>query len=195
VAEVTAIGFTAPIFITIGAALFLGERLRARRIAAVVIGFLGTVVILQPGLKVIEPGALAQLASAPVLAVSYLLAKKLTETETSLAIVAYLSIFVTLALLPLAVLHWRSPTLEEHGLLFLTAVLATAGHYTLTRAMNATQITVLQPFQFLQLVWASLLGFQVFGEVPDPGTWIGGVIIVASATYIAHREARDAGGT
>ncbi len=191
VAEVTAIGFTAPLFITIGAALFLGERLRTRRVVAVVVGFLGTLLILQPGVRVIEAGALAQLAAAPVLAGSYLIAKKLTETESSAAIVAYLSILVTVALAPLAMLHWRTPTLEEIALLFATAVFATAGHYTMTRAMHATELTVLQPFQFLQLVWASLLGLYAFGEVPRAGTVLGGLIIVACATYIAHREARQ----
>ena len=113
VAEVTAIGFTTPLFVTIGAALFLVERLRARRIGAVLIGFCGTLMILQPGLKAIEAGALAQVAAAPVLACSYLIAKKLTETESPVAIVAYLSVFVTAALAPLALLSWRTPTVEE----------------------------------------------------------------------------------
>lgn len=195
VAEVTAIGFTAPLFITIGAALFLGEQLRARRVAAVVVGFLGTLLILQPGIRIIEAGALAQLAAAPVLAGSYLIAKKLTESESSGAIVAYLSILVTVALAPLAALHWRAPTLEELALLFATAIFATAGHYTMTRAMRATELTVLQPFQFLQLVWASLLGLYAFGEVPRAGTILGGLVIVACASYLAHRETRQSAGT
>ena len=157
---------------------------------AVVVGFLGTLLILQPGVRAIEAGALAQLAAAPVLAASYLIAKKLTETEPSAAIVAWLSILVTLALAPLALLDWRTPTLEELALLFATAIFATAGHYTMTRAMRATELTVLQPFQFLQLVWASLLGLYAFGEVPRAGTLVGGLVIVGCATYIAHREAR-----
>ncbi len=192
IAQVTAIGFTTPIFTTIGAALYLGEHLYARRIAAVVVSFLGTLVILRPGAVGIELGALAQLAAAPLFACSFLIAKKLTETESSASIVAYMSVFVTLALLPPALLVWRTPTLTELGWLFVTAVFATAGHYTFTRAMQAVELTVLQPFSFLQLAWATLLGFYAFSEVPDVWTLTGGAIIVASVTYIAHREARAA---
>ena len=193
IAQVTAIGFTTPIFTTMGAVLFLGEVLHARRIAAVVVSFLGTLIILRPGAVSIEPGALAQLAAAPLFACSFLIAKKLTETESSASIVAYMSVFVTLALLVPALLVWRTPTLTELGWLFVTAIFATAGHYTLTRAMQAAELTVLQPFSFLQLVWATLLGFYLFSEVPDVWTLTGGAVIIASVTYIAHREARAAG--
>jgi len=188
IAEVTAIGFTAPLFTTIGAALFLGERLRARRIMAVVAGILGTLVILRPGIQVIEAGALAQLAAAPLFACSFIVAKKLTITESSAAIVGWLSVFVTLALLPPALAVWRAPSAHELALLAATALCATAGHYTLTRAMRLEELSLLQPFSFLQLVWASALGLVVFSEVPDAWTWVGGAIIVTSATYIAHRE-------
>jgi drug/metabolite transporter (DMT)-like permease len=188
IAEVTAIGFTAPIFTSLGAALFLGERLHSRRIGAILIGFGGTMVILRPGFQEIEPGALAQLTAAPLFAISFLIAKKLTATQSSASIVAFLSIFVTLALLPPALMVWRTPTPQELGWLLATATLATLGHYTLTRAFQAAPITVTQPFSFLQLVWATLLGFYAFSEEPDLWTWVGAGIIVGSATYIAHRE-------
>ena len=191
IAQVTAIGFTTPVFTAIGAALYLGERLYTRRIAAIAVSFLGTVIILRPGVVAVEFGALAQLAAAPLFACSFLIAKKLTQTESSASIVAYMSVFVTLALLPPALLVWRTPTLTELGWLFVTAVFATAGHYTFTRAMQAMELTVLQPFSFLQLVWATLLGFYAFSEVPDVWTLTGGAIIIASVTYIAHREARN----
>lgn len=189
IAEVTAIGFTSPLFITIGAALFLGERLRLRRITAVILGFIGTLVILRPGIDIIEIGAWAQLAAAPLFACSFIVAKKLTQTESGTSIVAWMTVFVTLALLPPALLVWRDPTLDELFWLALTALCATAGHYTLIRAMSLAEITLLQPFSFLQLVWASLLGLALFGEVPDVWTLAGGAIIVGAATYIVHREA------
>ncbi|MDP7549489.1 MAG: DMT family transporter [Alphaproteobacteria bacterium] len=190
VAEVTALGFTAPIFATIGAALFLGEKLYVRRISAVIIGFIGTLVILRPGMQAIELGAIAQLAAAPLFAASLLMAKKLTETEHNSTIVAVMAVFVTFALLPPAMLVWRSPTFEELIWLFAVAGLATLGHLTMTQSFRCAEITALQPITFLQLVWATLLGFYVFGEAPDAWTWAGGGIIVISATYIAHREAR-----
>ena len=161
IAEVTALGFTAPIFTTIGAALFLGEKVRARRIGAVLMGFAGALIILRPGIAVIDPGAIAQLVAAPLL------------------------------LLVPALLVWRTPTLVELGWLFATAGFATAGHLTLTQAFRAAEITVTQPVAFLQLVWATLLGYYAFGETPDIFTWIGAAVIVASATYIAHRELKN----
>ncbi len=190
IAEVTALGFTAPIFTTIGAALFLGEKMHLRRIGAVLVGFGGTLIILRPGFEAVSIGALAQVAAAPVFAGSFLIAKKLTETQSSMSIVAFLSIIVTLLLLPPALLSWRTPTWTELGLLFLVASLATAGHVSLTQAFKSAEITVTQPAQFLQLVWATLLGLLVFGEQPVLWTWVGGAVIVISATYIAHRETR-----
>ncbi len=188
IAEVTALGFIAPIFTTIGAAMFLGERLRARRVAAVILGFAGTLVILRPGIAVVDIGALAQVAAAPLFAASFIITKKLTETDSNVTIVAYMSVFVTLALAPPALMDWRTPTFEELGWLFATAVFATLSHLCLTQALRSAELTVTQPISFLQLVWATLLGIYMFGEVPDLFTWIGAAIIVASATYIAHRE-------
>ena len=189
IAEVTAIGYTAPIFVTIGAAMFLGEPLQLRRIMAVVAAFVGAVIILRPGLQEVSSGQLAQLGAAPLFAASYLMAKKFTEGEDPGVIVAMLSLFCTLTLLPGAIWQWREPTSEEVGWLALTALIATAGHYTLTRAFEAAPITVTQPVQFLQLVWATLLGMAVFGEPLDAFVLIGGGVIVGSATYISHREA------
>lgn len=192
IAEVTAIGYTAPIFVTIGAAIFLGEKLYFRRIAAVVIGFLGTLIILRPGFETVNIGQLAQLGAAPFFAVSFILAKKLTQRAEPAAIVAMLSLFCTLALLPLAIMQWRTPTADELFWLTLTAFFATAGHYTLTKAFEAAPITVTQPVGYLQLVWAALLGMAVFNEALDPFVFLGGGIIVAAATYISHRETQAA---
>ena len=107
-------------------------------------------------------------------------------------IVAMLSLFCTLLLLPGALLHWRDPTLEEVLWLSLTAVVATTGHYTLTRAFAAAPLTVTQPLGFLQLVWATVLGVTLFGEALDPFVLLGGGIVVAAASYISHREAAAA---
>lgn len=190
IAEVTALGFTAPIFTTVGAALFLGEKLTVHRVGAVLMGFGGAMVILQPGFEEINLGQLAQLTAAPLFACSFLTAKRLTQVETSAAIVAFLSLFVTIALLPAALAVWRQPTLEELGWLFVVAALATAGHVTLTQAFRAADMTVTQPFQFFQLVWATLLGLALFGEQPDLWTWVGGGMIVAGASWIARHESR-----
>ncbi len=189
IAEVTAIGYTSPIFVTIGAAMFLGERPHGRRIAAVLAGFAGALIILRPGFAEISLGQLAQLTAAPLFAASFIFAKKLTRDEDPAFIVYMLSVFCTLALLPGAIYQWRTPSLEEVFWLTMTAIFATAGHYTLTRAFRAAPITVTQPIGFLQLVWAALLGLVVFDEALDPFVFVGAAVIIAAATYISHREA------
>ena len=190
IADVTALGFTSPIFVTLGAALFLGERLRLRRMIAIGIGFAGMLVILRPGLNTLELGAAAMLLAAPLFAASMLLAKRLTAAQRPGEIVAFLSVFVTLVLMPPALYVWRAPTWEEMVWLTATAVFATLGHIALVKAYSLVEITVTQPVTFVQLVWASLLGYFVFAEVPDVWTILGGMIIVASASYIAHRESQ-----
>ena len=188
IAEVTAIGYVAPIFVTIGAALFLGERLHFRRIGGVIAGFIGALIVIRPGFQEINLGQLAQLGAAPLFAISFIIAKKLTARESPSMIVGMLSVFCTLALLPGAILQWRTPTWEETALLTLTAFLATAGHYTLTKAFAAAPITVTQPLAFLQLIWATLIGVFLFAEEIDPFVILGGVIVVTAVSYISHRE-------
>lgn len=188
VAEVTAIGYASPIFVAIGAGLFLGEKLRARRIVGIIIGFIGTIIILRPGIQEINLGQIAQLCATPLFAISFLLAKKLTETENSVMIVSVLSIGCTIALLPGALMQWQTPTVIELLWLLLTAVFATAGHYALTRAIAAAPLTVTQPLGFLQLIWAIIIGYLIFDESVDHYVLLGGAIIVASTTYISHRE-------
>ncbi len=192
IAEVTAIGYVTPIFVTIGAAIFLGERLRLMRISGVLAGLIGALVILRPGFQEISIGQLAQLATAPLFAISFLMTKSLTGKTDSQTIVAMLTLFCTIFLLPLAMLDWRTPTSIELFWLFITALCATFGHYAMTRALDAAPISVTQPITFLQLVWASLLGILLFNEPVDPFVILGGTIIVGAATFISHREAKRA---
>lgn len=189
ISEVTAIGYTTPIFTVMGAVLIFGERIRMRRIIAIIIGFVGILIILRPGFQTIEVGSLAQLVAAPCFAISFLFAKKLTNTENSSDTLVMLSVFCTLVLLPGAVYLWRSPTMTELIWLALVAVFATAGHYAITKSIANAPLTVTQPFSFLQLVWAIIFGFLLFDEVPDLWVCLGAAIIVATITYMSHREA------
>ncbi len=188
IAEVTAIGYLTPIFVTIGAALFLAEPLRIRRIMGVVVGLLGALIILRPGFNEISIGQFAQLGAAPLFAVSYLMTKSMTGKSDPQTIVGLLTLFCTLFLLPLALIDWKPPSADDLVWLALTAVCATFGHYAMTRALAAAPISVTQPITFLQLVWASILGIVAFGETVDPFVILGGTIIVAAATFISHRE-------
>ena len=189
IAEVTAIGYVAPIFVTIGAFFFLGETMHIRRLLGVLAGLAGAWIILRPGFRELNIGQLAQLATAPFFAASYLIAKRLTARAEPGTIVAMLTVCCTLALVPGALINWRAPSAEELFWLATTAACATSGHYTLTRAFEAAPISLTQPIGFLQLVWASILGIVAFGEPVDPFVILGGAIIVAAASYISHREA------
>ncbi|WP_322893817.1 MULTISPECIES: DMT family transporter [unclassified Yoonia] len=188
-AEVTAMNYLSPVYVSIGAALFLGEKLPPRRLAAVVIALIGAAIILRPGMKAVEPGHIAMLGTAVMFAVGYLLAKQLSGEVSAAVVVGMLSITVTIGLAPFAYAVWVTPTLGQLGWLFLVACFATAGHYTMTLAFAAAPLTVTQPVTFLQLVWAVLLGAVVFGEAVDGWVVFGGLVIMASVTFITWREA------
>lgn len=188
IAQVTAIGYTSPIYITLGAAVFFGEKLALRRILAILAAFVGVLVILRPGLQGISSGQIAQLVSAPLFAVSYLLAKNLSMKESPLVVVGMLSVFVTIGLAPFAFAVWVTPTVSDVIWLGLVAAFATAGHLTMTKALAAAPLMVTQPVTFLQLVWATTLGAVVFGEAVDSFVLLGGGIIIASVSFISYRE-------
>ena len=189
IAEVTAMNYLSPIYIAIGAALFLGERLRARRIAAIVIALLGAVIILRPGFREVSPGHLAMLGTALLFAVSYLIAKQLSDRMSPAVVVAMLSVLVTVGLAPFAAIGWVTPTLEDLLWLFLVAFFATAGHFTMTLAFAAAPMTVTQPVTFLQLIWAAVVGLVIFAEPVDFWVMLGGGVIIASVSFITWREA------
>lgn len=190
VAEATAIGFLNPIFVTVGAALFMNERLSARRIAAVGVALLGALIVLRPGLRPLDPGHLSQIVAALAFGASYLVAKRITDHVPAAVVVAVMSLTVAIGLAPLAWAVWVPPTAEQIGWLGLVAVFATAGHYTMTRAFAVAPMTVTQPVTFLQLIWASLLGMLVFGEPLDTWVILGGAVMIGAISYITWREAR-----
>ncbi len=189
IAEVTAMNYLAPVYVSLGAALFLGEKLAARRLIAVVVALLGALVILRPGFREISPGHLAMLGTAVFFAASYLIAKRMSGQVSPSVVVGMLSITVTIGLAPFAYAVWVPPTLAQMGWMFLVACFATAGHYTMTLAFQAAPVTVTQPVTFLQLLWAVLLGAVAFDEPVDGWVVLGGAIILGSVTFITWREA------
>ena len=189
IAEVTAMNYLSPVYVSVGAALFLGEKLPPRRLAAVIIALIGAMIILRPGMKEVEIGHIAMLGTAVFFAAGYLIAKQLSGEVSAPVVVGMLSITVTVGLAPFAAAVWVTPTLEQIGWLFLVACFATAGHYSMTLAFAAAPLTVTQPVTFLQLVWAVLLGAVVFGEAADGWVIFGGAVIMASVTFITWREA------
>jgi len=190
-ADMTAIGFTGPIFIMLGAAWFLGEPMHRDRWVAALIGFAGVLVVVLPKLS----GAggwynLVMLASSPVFAASFLITKALTRYEKAGVIVLWQALTVTVLSLPMALPHWHMPTPVQWGAFAMTGVLGTLGHYCLTRAFHTADISATQSLRFLDLVWASVMGWLVFGDVPSQWTWAGAAVILGATVWIARREGR-----
>ncbi|MEM9438597.1 MAG: DMT family transporter [Pseudomonadota bacterium] len=190
VAEVAAMGYLTPIGVTIGAALFLSERIALRRILAIGVGLLGVFVILRPGFREVELAHLAMLGTTAMFATSYLLAKIMADRVSPTMVVGMLSITVTIGLAPFAAAVWVTPSASDLAWLFLVAALATGGHYSMTFAFREAPMTVTQPVTFLQLVWATLVGLLIFGEPIDSYVILGGLMIIAAVSYITFREAQ-----
>ncbi len=192
-ADTTVIGFTTPIFIMLGAALFLAEPMRWSRWIAAGLGMTGVLIVVGPRLTG-EGGVylLIMLCSAPIYAVSFLLTKALTRYERPAVIVLWQSITVTLLSLPLALIGWEWPTAWQWGAFVVCGILGSGGHYCLTRSYVAVDISATQSVKFLELVWAAALGWLAFGDTLSGWTVVGGLVICASTVWIARREARAA---
>lgn len=189
IADVTAINYLSPVYVTLGAALFLGEKLAIRRVAAIFFALLGAAIILRPGLREVSLGHWAMMLAAIVFGGSYLLAKVTVDRANPAIVVGMLSVWVTIALAPFALAVWVTPTWHELAILLAVAFFATLGHYTMTLALAAAPVSVTQPVTFLQLVWAALLGVAVFAEPLDFWTVIGGGVIFGAVSFITWREA------
>ena len=190
IAEVTAIGYSIPLYVTIGAALFFGEHLKPYHLFALAIGFIGAIIIIRPGFQEVSLGQLAQLLASPIFAASYLMAKRLSFKESSMVIVGMLSLFVSMAQLPMALIVWTTPDLFDVISLALVAILATTGHYAMTQSFRLTPMTISQPVTYLQLVWATIMGIYLFGDRFDIFVILGGAFITLSATVIAYLDTR-----
>jgi drug/metabolite transporter (DMT)-like permease len=193
VAEVVALNYLTPIYVMLGAALFLGDTFSSRRMSAVFIAFLGVLIILRPGMRALEDGHIAMLFTAMFLGVSYLIAKRLSSETSAAVVVTMMSITVTIGLIPFAIAVWVTPNMAELGWLALLAFFATLGHYAMSRAFAEAPVSVTQPVIFLQIIWAAALGALFFDEPVDRWVVLGAGIIVAAGCYITWREAVSKG--
>jgi len=190
VAEATALSFTSVIFGSIAAAVFLGERMRLRRWSAVIIGFLGAMVILRPGFQELSFGMLAVIASSVFWALALILVKHLSRWDSVVTIVALNQLLLTVLSAIPAWLVWQAPTLPQLAWALAIGICATTGHICMTSAFKWGDASAIFPVDFARLIWAAVLGYVVFAEVPDAWTWAGGAIIFASTAYITYREVK-----
>ena len=190
-AKVTALSFTAPIFAAVLSVVFLGERFRLYRWIAIVIGFLGMLIILRPGFVALELGALLAAGAAVLWAVAMILIKLLSRTESSVAIVAWMGIFLCAFSIGPALWVWQTPTLSNLIWLVFIGLCGSIAQVTLSQSFKETEPTAVLPLDFLKLIWATILGAWLFGEFPDAFTWIGAIVIFSAGLYIANRERRQ----
>ena len=188
IAKVTALGFTAPIFMAILAVIVLGERFRIYRWSAIFVGFAGMLIVLRPGLVVIDTGALLVIGSAVLWAVAMLIIKIQSRTESSLTIVAYMGIFLGVFSIAPALWVWQPFELQTLGLMVLIGLFGSIAQMAISESLKETDPTALMPFDFLKLIWTAMIGAWFFAEIPDMFTWIGATVIFSSGLFIAFRE-------
>ena len=188
-AEATALSLASPLIATAGAILFLGEPVRGHRWLGLGLGVAGMLTILRPGFEEIGLGAAAVLLSAVLVTASKLIAKTLTRTESPTAIVAWLTLLMIPVTAIPAAFVWQTPTASQLLMLLGIGALGSCGHLCLVHAYRLADVGLVEPLVFFRLVWAALLGFLIFAEIPDAWVWIGGLLIVAATTWLARREA------
>jgi len=187
-ATVTALHFMTPIFAVLIGIFILGERVSVRRWSAILAGFVGTMLILRPGVSTVGYGELLVLGSAVAWACAIIVIKVLSRTDTSVTITAYMYVLMTPATLIAASFDWTWPTLEQYGWLVAIGMTGALGHVLTAEALKRGDTHVIIPFDFFRLIWAILIGILLFGESVDNLVWIGGTIVIASVSYIAWRE-------
>lgn len=189
-AQVTALSFTAPLFATVLAIAFLGEVVRLRRWIAILIGFAGTMVILRPGVEAIDLGTGLTLVSAATWGAAIVVTRVLGRGESSHTITLYMALIMTALSFVPATTVWIWPSPDLYFWLFLMVAFGTVTQLCFTQALREAETSVVLPINFLKLIWATMIGYALFAELPDGTTLFGGAMIFASAIYIAYRESR-----
>ena len=188
IAEASATGFVSPLFVTALSIFFLGESVGVRRWLATAVGLIGVLIILRPGSGAFHPAAFFPLVSALAWACTLIMTRMLSGRERAITTMTYSSIAGVCILSAIVPLVWVAPS--WHDILFgiFIGIASTAGQWIVVLAFRYADASVLAPFSYTQLLWVSILGFVVFGELPDIWTVTGAVFIVASGLYTAHRE-------
>ena len=186
-AQLTTLGFTVPIFATILAVIFMGEKIRIRRTSALIIGFIGTIIVMRPDIS-IELGAMLIIFSSFLWSVCLIFIKKLTQTDSAITISLYFGIGMIPATFVMAFPVLEMIDIRQFMILVFIAVTGTLAQTIMNSALKKGDLALLLPFDFLRLIWSVLIGYALFAEEPHITLWIGGILIVGSTSYIAWRE-------
>lgn len=190
-ADAVAVSFIAPFIVTIMGALVLKEKVGVRRWTAVTIGFIGTLIVIRPGMGVVHPAVMIVMLAATFFALRQVLSRALSNSDKTATTVAYTALVGSLVLsFPLPFV-WQWPTTnQEIVLLASIAVMAAVAEILVIKALEVAQAVVVAPVQYTLLIWGTMYGYLVFGQLPDIWTWVGALIIVATGAYTLHREAK-----
>ena len=188
-ADATAIAFSQPLFSVVLAAAVLHEKVRWRRWTATIVGFIGVLVMVRPGSHGLQLGAIVALGNAMSVAVSVLMVRRLSNSETPLMILTMFALFSTMLLVGPAIWFWKWPSLFGWALAVGVALTATLGQYFWVQAFASGEMSAVAPFDYLRLPFAVFVGWLIWGDMPVIWTYVGAAIVIGSALYIAYREA------
>ena len=187
-ATVLSINYTTPLFATVGAVLFMGEKIHARRVAALIIGFAGMLIVLRPGALPMTPGVLAAMLSAVSTAFSIIAIRQLVASDDSRSVAAWTFILMTPPSLVLAVAYWTPPPPALWPLLFVIGCVAAVGQLAMNRAFALAEASAVLPYDFVRFGLVTIFGITIFQERLDAMTVLGGVVIFGATVYLAVRE-------
>ena len=191
-ADTVSYSFAAPIFTTIAAVIILKEKIRLPRIMAIVVGFIGMLVLLRPGYQPLSLGVIAALSCAVAIAISVILVRILARTEKAQIITFYALVLTLPANLLFALPVWSWPTRDNLLLVLAMGVLAAIIQLSFSKAISEAEASAMMPLDYTRLVFSALIGYFFFDEQPELNTYVGAFIIMGSVLYASHRERLDA---
>ena len=186
--KITAIHFIVPIIVTILAVIFLKEKIYLYRSIALVMGFLGMLIILRPGIIDINIGIYMAIISSLIWSVVIILTKKVSKDDSAITILSHQYVYMTLFSLPLVIYFWDQPSLKTIIFILCAAISGTILHIALNHAYKLADVTMTQPYSFLGLIASSVIGYFVFNDKPDFYTWLGASVIFCGVLLISYRE-------
>jgi drug/metabolite transporter (DMT)-like permease len=190
-AEATVISFTSPLWVVAFSAPFLGERVGWRRWAAVLVGLAGAAIVMQPGTDIFQWLALLPLIGAIFFAFFQLITRLLAGRDSFETTLCYsFGVGAVVVLTTAALTNWKTPSYEETLAIAGLGALGFTAHLTMLLSLNAADASLVAPFNYVRVLWAILLGFVLFNEIPGVWTFVGGGIVIASGLYVLWRETR-----
>ena len=189
--KINAIHFLNPLFVSIFAVIFFKEKIYIYRVISLVLGFVGIIVVIRPGLIPLEIGSFMVLGSTILWALCIIITKDITKEESAINILIFQCIFMSLFTFIIAYFNWELPSSDQLMLLFLSALFGNVFHLMINHSFKIADLTLTAPFRYSVLIWGSLFGFLFFNEIPDLFTWIGGTIIFLSILILTYFESKN----